>query len=259
MVIFASSIGRSGTAYLANLFDRCTSIPSFHACEPLCHGDVQRCVCEGMPRPELQQKAEIIAKIEREKGAYFESSQVFMRVLAKDFLLRFSEVAVVHLLRDPEEVARSYVNRDSFPSHPSRPWRLPLNTRCAILNAPQNLTPFQENLCDWLDNELHYLALKHLFSRTVDLHFADFGSAAALERLFADLGVSFDAKRIQQHTQARDLGRNPNKVKTTVSSADRQQMLSLVSTLKESKFDASTFRLACYARFPFIQALTGDT
>jgi hypothetical protein len=257
MVIFVSSIGRSGTRYLANLFASCTTIPSYHIAEPYCHGDVQRDICNGKRRAEVPQKAKIIAKIEREQGSYFESTQVFIRVLAEDFLSRFPSISVVHLLRDPEEVARSYVNRESYPSHCNRPWRLPLNTRSALLKSPPNLSPFQENLCDWLDNELHYHTLQGKFTRTVDLLFSDFGNPPAIESFFSELGVTCDAKKIRQHTAARDLDRNANKLETRVTDADRQEMQSLASTLLSGGLDASVFRQDVYRRFSFLQALTG--
>lgn len=256
MVIFVSSIGRSGTRYLANLFRSCTQVAAHHLAEPYCHGEVYRDICDGKHRPELDQKASLIAEIERQQGAYFESNPVFVRGLARHFLPRFREIAVIHLLRDPQEVARSYANRDSYPSHPNRPWRLPLNTRAARLRSPERLTPFQENLCDWLDNELHYQALQSSFARTIDLYFADFDNTEDLAASFARLGVACNVSALRQHTASRDLDRNPNKVETTLSAADHQETLTLAEVLRAGGFDPTPFRDPAYQRFPFLRMLT---
>ena len=253
MLYLVSSIGRSGTRYLSQLFASCTSIPSFHLAEPYCHGPVYRAINQGETPEDLELKIARITEIERASGAYFESTPVFIRGLAPTLLARGFQIKVIHLLRDPLEVARSYANRESYPSHPNRPWRLPLNLPHALLTAPSELTPFQENLCDWLENELRFHALETRFVTTVDWHFSDYDHPERMARSFAALGVEFNQALLEQHTAARDLDRNPNQKPTEISPEDLAQARDLVNILLDRGFDPTPFSRPCYASLPFFQ------
>lgn len=251
MVFFASSIGRSGTCYLANLFSHCTDVPAEHAAEPLCHDQVMVDVNNGIPREEVTRKAQIIEATVAEQGAYFESTQIFIRVLAESFLEFFPAISVIHLLRDPMEVACSYVNRKSYPSHPDRPWRLPLNLKHSLFEFPQSLTPMQENLCDWLENELRYLRLVMKFEKTAEFRFSNFGSAEHVCKLFEDLEVPYREADVIFHTTKQDLDRNANRRKTRISRKNLRQSRDLVGLLNESGFPCSLFRQDYYQDFDF--------
>jgi hypothetical protein len=255
MVIFVSSIGRSGTRYIADLFSHCTDIRAEHAAQPLCHGDVMVDVYSGVRRPEVETKARIIQGMIAEHGAYFESTQVFTRVLAETFLDFFPPISVIHMLRDPMEIACSYMNRRSYPSHPDRPWRLPLNLKRSLFRFPQSLTPLQENLCDWLENELRFMELQPRFGRTVEFDFTNFGSAAHICTLFESLGVEFRRDDVLHHVERQDLERNANRRKTRVSRKDRQQASALIESLQEHGFPTALFRHARYNNFEFTQRL----
>lgn len=251
MVFFASSIGRSGTRYLANLFASCTDVPAEHAAEPLCHDKIMIDVNNGIEREEVIKKARIIEVIVAEHGAYFESTQMFTRVLAETFLEIFPAIRVIHLLRDPLEVACSYMNRKSYPSRADRPWRLPLNLKHSLFRFPQSLTPLQENLCDWLENELRYLRLVPRFERTAEFSFANFGSAEHVSGLFEELDVPFRESDVVYHTTEQDLDQNANRRKTRISRRNVRQSRELVELLSEHGFPSSLFQHDCYQEFEF--------
>jgi len=255
MVIFVSSIGRSGTRYLADLFSHCTDVIAQHAAEPLCHGDIMVDVYSGVRRDEVRQKARCVKAEIVSGGAYFESTQVFLRVLAEVFLEEFPSVSVIHLLRDPLGVACSYVNRQSYPSHPDRPWRMPLNLKRSLFNFPLPLTPMQENLCDWLENELLYMELEARFHRTVEFSFGDLGSAEQICRMFEELGVQYRQEDVIYHTSKQDLDRNANPRKTRVSRRHRREAESLARRLLDHGFPGEKFRRECYQPFDFVQRL----
>ncbi len=253
MLYFVSSIGRSGTRYLSQLFSSCTTIPSHHLAEPYCHGEVFRAINHGEYPEDLQTKINRIAETEHASGSYFEATPVFIRGLAPTLLERGFEIKVIHLLRDPLEVARSYANRDSYPSHSNRPWRLPLNLPRSLLKVPPGLSPFQENLCDWLENELRYHAFAPRFAGTVDWLFTDYDSPAVMAHSFAALGTEVNQALLAQHTAARDLDRNPNQKPTEISEQDRDQASTLVARLIQDGFDPSPFSQPCYATLPFFK------
>ncbi len=256
MVIFASSIGRSGTRYLSNLFTHCTDVPAFHAAEPHCFDQVMIDVNNGLPHAEVTEKANIIEAIVAERGAYFESTQLFIRVLAETFLDVFPAISVIHLLRDPMEVTSSYMNRKSYPSHSDRPWRLPLNLKKSLFEFPLPLTPIQENLCDWLENELRYMALRPRFEKTMDFQFANIDSAAHICEMFAQLDVYHRESDVIHHTRSKDLDRNANRRKTKISRKIEKQSDELLNRLRDSTFPRDLFRQDCYQNFDFIRRLT---
>ena len=255
MVIFASSIGRSGTRYLSNLFIHCTDIAAYHAAEPHCFDQVMVNVNNGVPQEEVSEKAIIIASIVAEKGAYFESTQLFIRVLAEVFLDVFPAISVIHLLRDPTEVASSYMNRKSYPSHPDRPWRLPLNLKNSLYRFPQPLTPIQENLCDWLENELRYWALLPRFERTFDFQFEKIGSASHICDMFEQLDVPYRESDVNYHTSKQDLDRNANRRKSKISRKIEKQSIELADRLRDSGFPSERFQQDCYQNFDFIRRI----
>jgi len=256
MVVFVSSIGRSGTRFLAHLFDACTDVPSFHALEPHCHGDNIPKIINGETPPDLEKKIQVIARHMSESGAYFESTQLFNRILSDAVISRFEDVRMIHLLRDPLEVARSYVNRDSYPGRDNRPWRVPLNNSKSRFIFPlDGLSPFQLNLCDWLENELFFQDLQQKVAKISLLRFRDFGNHEAIVQLFHELQISFDEQKLGHLLTAQDLDRNENKIKTVLSENDIDDAQALIDLLHKSSFPEEAFESPFYREFDFIRLL----
>jgi len=256
MVIFVSSIGRSGTRFIASLFDACTDIPSFHALEPHCHGDNMATVLNGESCLDLEKKIQVIKKHVKESEAYFESTQLFNRILFDAVTSNFEDVRMIQLLRDPLEVARSYVNRDSYPGRADRPWRVPLNNPKSKFIFPlDDLNPFQLNLCDWLDNELLFQDLQQKVAKTYPLQFRDFANPEAMVRLFQELQLPFDEKKLNHIFAEQSLDKNENKIKTTLSKNDIDDAQTLLNLLHKETFPTETFKSSIYQAFSFLQAL----
>ena len=155
------------------------------------------------------------------------------------------------------EVASSYMNRKSYPSHPNRPWRLPLNLKKSMFRFPEGLTPFQENLCDWLENELQYLALKPRFHCTVEFRCSDFGSIERICALFEELKVPYRMADVVRHTASQDLDRNANRRKTRTPRKFQRQAEELLDILIREGFPVSKFRESCFEDFNFTRQLAG--
>jgi len=256
MVIFVSSIGRSGTRFIASLFDACTDIPSFHSLEPHCHGDNISTILNGELCKDLEMKIQVINEHVNKSGAYFESTQLFNRILFDAVTSNFEDVRVIQLLRDPLEVARSYTNRDSYPGREDRPWRVPLNNSKSKFTFPlDGLNPFQLNLCDWLDNELLFQDLQQKVAKTCPLQFRDFDSPEAMIELFQELQISFDEKKLMNLIEEQSLDRNENKIKTTLSKSDIDEAQTLLNLLRLKAFPAEAFKSSIYQEFSFLQAL----
>ena len=205
---------------------------------------------------EIGKKLDSISKIVAEKGSYMESTPMFMRVLSNPVVEKFENVKVIHLLRDPMEVARSYVNRESYPSHESRPWRIPLNSPQSRFKFPLKLTPLQENLCDWLENELRFLENESKFSATVDFYFSDYNNVDALAKMFAELRLKFDRTKLEYHLKTKDLDQNSNSVTTEISETDKAEAVQLIRMLGKSGFPTEKFLNKMYQRFWFTRILS---
>ena len=114
MYIFVSSIGRSGTKFLSEVFKQVTDIPSFHGGE-LNIPDMRCCVGDALVKfnnnveaEEIDRKIKQIQKYSVQ-GNYFESSQLFLGCFVEKAIKTLHPIYVIHLIRNPLETAKSYV------------------------------------------------------------------------------------------------------------------------------------------------------
>lgn len=252
--IFVSSIGRSGTKFISEVFQAVTTYPSYHEIKPYCNGMTLIKVNERQHAPEINRKIKSIKKLRRDKQ-YFESSHVFLRGFSKPVLKRFREVYVIHLTRDPLETARSYVNRGSYPGSKKHPFRLPINSKRSLLHLPNKLNKFQLNLCDWLENEMRYNKMKPKFTKTYDLYHSDLNSEKVWKDLFRTFNVSYDAKKLCQVLNSDKLRQNRNYKKTQILYSDLKSGRSLMGMMKKHQIKTSIFRDKYYDKYPWIQEL----
>lgn len=254
MLIFVSSIGRSGTRYLSELVRSMTTIPAYHLAEPYCRGAVYEAINRGETPEELTEKVDRVLSVADSAGGwYFESTPVFVRGFGEAVLETGRPVGVIQLLRDPYEVAKSYVNRDSYPSHPGRPWRLPLNLPRADLRVGSGLTHFQENLADWTENELRLNALRDKLFVIEPFMFTDLNCPAQLAGILAGWGVPLRDTSLSELDL--DLDRNANPVPSLADSEEAEAAEALLRILDGCEFDRSLFALPRYDGFEWARKL----
>lgn len=259
MYIFVSSIGRSGTKFLSELFGKLTDLPSYHSIEPHCLGTNLTKKNNGEKDiPEFNKKINKIKKLSSDKNGIFESSHIFLRGYA-DLVVaaNLKPVYVIHMTRDPLEVARSYLNRDSVPGMDNRPWRLPLKTKNSLLREipTKELNPFQKNICDWIENELKYQQMKHQFDKTFDFYHSDLNNAEKYSEMFQHFGIKLDTIKIAEILKEKGLDKNKNPKKTTVESKDIKDADELIQKIVKTGVKIDIFRDPYYQKYTFIQKI----
>ena len=268
MYIFVSSIGRSGTKFLSEVFKNCTDIPSYHSLEPHCIGDCQTKYNQGYrarDSPEIQEKLKQIQKHTSSAGNFFESSHIFLRCYATPAIAKLAPpIYLIHLTRDPLETARSYVNRDSYPNAKDKPWRLRMNLRRNLIYLPEknDLTPIQRNLVDWLENELRYWQLKSKFTDTYDLYFSDINNIDVWIEIFEKFDVEYDLEKLKDFIGDTDQDlvdiMNKNSKPTNITDLDLAESRELIKILKRNIVDLSPFNHPYYNKYQFIQELLAE-
>lgn len=115
-VVFVLSPGRSGTAYLASLFEGSTDVAAFHEPRP-------RMTSSARSRQggSLAKTASTIWRIRQSsKPVYLESSHMFGRWFADEIIANFPNLKVVQLVREPAAIIRSCVELGYFSER--NPW-----------------------------------------------------------------------------------------------------------------------------------------
>lgn len=255
--IFVSSIGRSGTKFISELFEKVTDYPSFHENQPYCYGQTYIDINQGKRHiPELHSKVRSIKKLSKD-GNYFESSHLFLRSFSQAVTKNFSPVYVIHLTRDPLETARSYSNRDSVPGHKDRPFRLPLNLKKSLLHLPKKeLSRYQKNLCDWLENEMRYDLYSKNFTKTFDLYYSDINNIKVWQELFKHFDIPYNNDELVRIlTTANSVLKNKNYQKTQLLYSDLEFSRDLIELIKRYKVNVSIFRKPYYQEYQWIKEL----
>lgn len=130
------------------------------------------------------------------KEVYVEVNNAFLKSCGKQLLEQEARIQLVHLTRDPIEVAKSAVHRRSFPN-PSRPYYLwpawKSNEMRLDPQVTQSLSPFQLALWYWLEMELRYAALREQFPhlQTIDVELKSLNTPQGVESLFSFCGIEY--------------------------------------------------------------------
>lgn len=266
MYIFVSSIGRSGTKFLSEVFKQVTDIPSFHGGE-LNIPDMRCCVGDALVKfnnnveaEEIDRKIKQIQKYSVQ-GNYFESSQLFLGCFVEKAIKTLQPIYVIHLIRNPLETAKSYVNRNSIPGDTKSVWRPPIKAKRNLLQLNEALlTPFQKNLWNWLENELRFHSYKHQFQKTFDLDFDVLNKIEVFERLFEDFCLSYNRKKLIEILNSppeKCNFYNANPQKTVISVDYLEEAKAFIALLKKEKvkLDVEEFNNNCYLKYEFINEI----
>lgn len=249
MYIFVSSIGRSGTKYLSELFKNITVIPSFHYIEPICHGQIMKKKNNNkdIKIPEIEKKIKILKKYEN----IFESSHIFLRVYVDEVLKQLKHIYVIHLTRDPLEVGKSYNNRGSEPGNLKKlPWRLPVNLKYNRLHIKTKMTKYQKNLYDWIENEMRYQEYKLRFDKTFDLYFDDLNNIEKIENMLKYFNINYNKNKLSE-LHLLNLKKNENKKKTIIEEKNIIRAKEFIKILKNENINLSIFNTPYYQKYEF--------
>lgn len=211
-VIFTATTGRSGTKTLARLFSAVPSCRSLHEPWPEMSGAVLRAASYGETKlvREVFRRKKLVNILRAAAGHryYFEANHCFVKTFAALAAEEFGDrLAVVHLVRPAIEVAMSIFQlREEPGTQVGNLWwldyRAPSNRIqiADILDSDRTLAhPFYKALWYWYEIEARIAALQASLPRLKVVRFETRGldEKEKVLRLFADLGIACDDRRIE--------------------------------------------------------------
>lgn len=269
MYIFVSSIGRSGTKFLSEIFNQVTNIPSFHGGESqvpdmrCCVGDTLTKFNNYIDTENIERKIKQIQQCSIGDN-YFEASQLFMFSFVEKAIETLNPIYVIHLTRDPLQTAKSYMNRNSVPGNPKSVWRPPLLAKRNILqfNEKISLTSFQKNLWNWIENELRFHFYKNSFHKTFDFDFYEINDMRLYENLFKYFQIEYNREKLYKilefEGEKNKNFTNANEKPTVISCEEVQEARELIDILKFQQIDFNTidvFRNEYYFKYSFVREM----
>ena len=262
MLIFVITTGRNGTKFMSHIFNNVTNAFSFHCSEknnPICYGDLMHRFNDNKTTSkDFKEKIDCV-KSYSEKGDYFESSPYFIRTFFEAILENFIDIKVIHMLRDPMEVAKSYTNRGS---RPGTKWRMSISATNSYLPMTDViLSDFQKNLWDWFECEMRYHREKHRFKEIYEFEFKKINSPNTWKDLFNWLDIDFnEEKLINILSNANCKHINKNKRSTKIKDKDIKEAEEFLRLVK-NKIDTSIrkeFVSSIYSKYKLIDIFVRD-
>ena len=208
--VFVATTGRSGSAALASVFQAVRDVASFHEPWPAMTDDVP----DGEDRSAYfarlfrNDKRFLVRRAAHGHRCYLETNHQFVKRFADLAVAEFGRaLRIIHLVRDPVSVARSFHRIDSIPGRTERGRRWLL-----VPEDPQNLLPMVDLLRDggalphdlhrclwyWYETEARIKALKARTPGIVwkDLRTEDLNDRERVINLFEGLGLDYDHRRL---------------------------------------------------------------
>ena len=268
-MIFTSTTGRSGTRYLANLFNtNALNATAEHDPYPRGYGKpifwyekgetdkLRRLVILKLKRIERGKNRNIynkpilrgffgrkssqkklylpFNKIFRGfvptveiKDFYLESTHAFIKSYAEMMISIKPDISIIHLTRDPLEVAKSFFNRNSIPG-PNNPYLLDPDFKNNKIKLSMDLTDFQKCLWYWFESEIRHLIYleKYDFKNVYDIDLIELNNKESVKKLFNEFGIKY-------HDIILDVKRNENIKPTKITEKDLSEASELISLIPE--------------------------
>lgn len=244
LVLFTATTGRTGTMSLVELFNR--NVPGGVAeheasyrpqggyerlYRALCLRDMgsleKRCFGRALDwydrdDPALIRLVRMRARRIRRQACrvYLESSHAFLSSMGEAMADEFPDLGLIHLVRDPLEVAVSYCNRNTHPVETSAflralgNWHPHPDSRKNCLPPPDGrLTCLQYYLWVWIEAELRFLRFieRHPAIRHFQLETRELNDPGRIAALFGHFGIHTETGRIDMPP-----ARNRNRKETQI-------------------------------------------
>lgn len=195
--IFVLSNSRSGTSFLTGIFKKnikdCTSIhePYLDPLNPTLFGKpiyLNAIGDDNSIRPYLARKKRRIEKFST--SVYFESSHAFLKSANRLAIEYFTNVKLIHLIRNPLKMAKSAANREILTNRYYIPfrnyraddgklyfrWSLTGKEPIFISFKYDQLTPFQRYVIEWIEIEnraMRFLDENYMRNNCFTIHVPD--------------------------------------------------------------------------------------
>jgi hypothetical protein len=161
------------------------------------------------------------------KDIYLESTHAFLKSYAEMMISIKPDISLIHLTRDPLEVAKSFFNRSSIPG-PNNPYLLDPDFKNNKIKISKDLTDFQKCLWYWFESEIrHSIFLeKYDIKHVYDIDLNELNKKESVKKLFNEFGIKYNDILL-------DVNRNENINPTKITDKDLSEASELISLIPE--------------------------
>jgi len=205
--IFVATTGRSGSSSLNKIFDNLDGVASFHEPYPIMVNPIKTNYKKILYFKKLfKYKKRIYIKKEcKHKKIYFESNHMFIKNFSDEAVREFkNKVKVIHLVREPMHVAKSFIAIDSIPGKTETGIAYKLNPMhednllsLKGVSLPENEIERNFCLCVWYWFEIQARAIafqqKNPQIQFVSIRTEDLNDKIKLSSLFDILGLKINS------------------------------------------------------------------
>lgn len=268
IIIFTMSEGRSGTKYLSDLFKN----------------NVKNCIALHEPSPDMfgrpiywfnngnYKKIRTLFLWKKKKisqynrDVYIEANHAFLKSFSDVAMEFFPDMKLIHLVRNPQKVAKSEVNRSQFIKNhrylvnsyiaPNFKlyFRWALTGREDIFQAFKSypLTTYQRYVVQWIEVENRAMRFLEKYKKHNDCFTLnipkDLNDATVLKKMFDFFGLNQITSEIVIRGR-----KNKNTIPTIVTDEDKQQFQEVINQTPDSYLEI--FHKKPYIDFDWINAL----
>ncbi|MFX0072338.1 MAG: hypothetical protein ACFFAO_14725 [Candidatus Hermodarchaeota archaeon] len=265
-LVFVSASGRCGTGYLSNLInENACNATSEHEPYPRGEGlpskwyDKQNSLAlkklalkklARIKRGRKYGKFAVIRSITRKKNKllippnlilrnlfpsveikdiYAETSHTFVKSFGEEMVKLRPDLRLIHLTRNPLEVAKSFFNRNSIPG--LSPFLLDPNFKRNEIKIPLTMTAFQKCLWYWFETEIRHIKfIENYDLKVIDVDIKELTERKFVEKMFKTLAIEFKSVNL-------DLDRNKNIKATYISPNEIKEAKEVINAIPDHIFD----------------------
>lgn len=173
------------------------------------------------------------------KEIYLESTHAFIKSFGEAMYNLVSDISLIHLTRNPLEVAKSFLNRDSIPG-PYNKYLLDPNFKRNEIKLKMRMTDFQKCLWYWFETEVRHVTFleKHNINKIYEIDIEELNDKQKVAEMFKTFGITYDHLFF-------DVDRNKNKKPTELTEQDLKEARELIEVIPDWVFDkiGNTYRV----------------
>jgi hypothetical protein len=240
-VIFTATTGRSGTLTLAKLFSTVPACVALHEAPPIMNGPVLQAANFGntalLERVYRQIKSINILRASIGYRYYMEANHLFVKTFIQHAVRDFGDrIAVIHLVRDPIEVATSIFRLEDYPgTERGNYWWLDYRAPSNLIQISDALDsdrefshPFYRALWYWHEVEARIASMRAQMPLLKVCRFETnwLNNISRVYGLFDELGIEYDKLLLAARVGIREHDKEEEKTGPALARDRAQSMLS---------------------------------
>lgn len=190
MRIFVASTGRTGTLFMAKVFETLTTIPSYHEVAPYCIGQVCK-ELNNSSRVSAETQAVVDRKIESIKnltvdGNYFEASNMFIKSFCRPVFETFDDIYCIYIERNMLKVFLSLGERNW---QNGQDWLMQSHWRLNQLRTTNKLDYYSNLMWNWFEVRQRFYKWQPFFKKHYVFRFEDINNRDEYVKMFTHFGI----------------------------------------------------------------------